>query len=215
VSPTELSSGKEIENLMKKLLALTIVVSLIGLPLWAQEEEGQKARETVQEEGEQKTREMVKEEDSREPTEEEKLLRAIRLPEAAEEARQEGVPAEDVKKVLEAARSLDLPAGETETIMVEETKAVKEKGQIDNFGSFVESKLDEGLRGRELSEAIRTEHAARGKGKGHAKAGKQGAGRAGEAAEDEADDQRGKHGKKKGKLGMKKGKEELPPEGDN
>jgi hypothetical protein len=196
---------------MKKILVLAMMVAFIGLPLRAQEEGGGKVEKAVEEQG------------SGEETEMGKLLRAIRLPEAAELARREGVPAAEVKEVLEAARSRNLPAGDTETIMVEETRAVREKGQIDDFGSFVRSKLDEGLRGRELSDAIRAEHAARGKGKGQGKADRRGSGRAGTdrleegvaEGEDAVRGQKKKAEKPKRKPEKQQAGEQPPPDGDN
>jgi len=196
---------------MKKILVLAMMVAFIGLPLRAQEEGGGKVEKAVEEQG------------SGEETEMGKLLRAIRLPEAAELARREGVPAAEVKEVLEAARSRNLPASDTETILVEETRAVREKGQIDGFGSFVRSKLDEGLRGRELSDAIRAEHAARGKGKGQGKADRRGSGRAGTdrleegvaEGEDAVRGQKKKAEKPKRKPEKQQAGEQPPPDGDN
>jgi hypothetical protein len=195
---------------MKKILVLAMMVAFIGLPLRAQEEGGGKVEKAVEEQG------------SGEETEMGKLLRAIRLPEAAELARREGVPAAEVKEVLEAARSRNLPASDTETILVEETRAVREKGQIDGFGSFVRSKLDEGLRGRELSDAIRAEHAARGKGKGQGKADRRGSGRAGTdrleegvaEGEDAVRGQKKKAEKPKRKPEKQQAGEQPPPDGD-
>jgi len=206
---------------MKKILVLAMIVAFFGPGLRAQDEGGGKVEEAVEEQG------------SGDETEIGKLLRAIRLPEAAEEARREGVPAGDVKEVLEAARRRNVPAGDTKTIMVEEIRAVKEKGQIDGFGSFVRSKLDEGLRGRELSEAIHAEHAARGMGKGKGKTdrpgGKQdrakrpdGVGAGSDRLEEgvaEGDDAvRGKEKKvekAKEKPEKKQSGEQPPPDGDN
>lgn len=189
---------------MKRLMILAIPLLFVGLPLRAQEDGG-KAREVVDEENAGQTYGEATPED-----EKERILRAIELPQAAEQAREEGVPPEQVKDVLEAARRRKLPAGETEAIMTEETKAVRDKGQIDDFGSFVKSKLDEGLRGRELSEAIRAEHAARGKGRGHDKGDKQRSGRK-QALDDDADRDAGTDaGDKRAGEGSKKGKEAKP-----
>jgi len=44
-------------------------------------------------------------------------------------------------------------------------KSAEEHGPVDNFGAFVKSKLAEGLRGRDLADAIAIEHKVRGKGK--------------------------------------------------
>ena len=87
----------------------------------------------------------------------------------SEEAREAGVPEEDVKVILEETRKRQLPPEETEEILVETTEAVKESGPVDNFGAFVQAQLDEGLRGRDLAAAIHEEHRLHGKGKGHGK----------------------------------------------
>jgi hypothetical protein len=93
------------------------------------------------------------------------LLRAIRLPEAADRIREMGVPREEVEQVLDMGRERNVPAEDMELILGEEARSVEEYGNIDNFGAFVRSQLDQGLRGRDLAEAIHREHAARGKGK--------------------------------------------------
>jgi hypothetical protein len=95
----------------------------------------------------------------------EALLRAIRLPEAADRIRGMGVPREEVEQVLDMGRERKVPADDMELILTEEARSVEEFGNIDNFGAFVRSQLDRGLRGRDLAEAIHREHAARGKGK--------------------------------------------------
>ncbi len=104
-----------------------------------------------------------------------RLLKAIQLPQTAQETRDAGVPAEDVKEVLQVIQTQNLPAAEAQTILAEETKAVRENGPVDNFGAFVQSKLAQGLRGRDLAAAIHAEHAARGKGKGHGRMKEKGA----------------------------------------
>ena len=94
------------------------------------------------------------------------ILKAIQVPQTAQAARDAGVPQEDVEAVLKEAKGKKTKAGEIQEGLDEAVKATKEHGPIDNFGTFVKSKLDEGLRGRALAEAIRKEHAARGIGKG-------------------------------------------------
>ncbi len=96
----------------------------------------------------------------------ERLLRAARLPREAQECRRKGVTDADMKETLRAAKRKGLKADETADLTSEQRKAIDEHGPVDNFGAFVQSKLDEGLRGRELAAAIRAEHAKRGKGKG-------------------------------------------------
>jgi hypothetical protein len=95
-----------------------------------------------------------------------RLLRASKLPKNAEEVREKGVPDDEMRKALKAAKDKGVPAGEMAEVTAEQSRAIDDHGPTDNFGAFVQGKLDQGLRGRELSNAIRAEHAARGKGKG-------------------------------------------------
>ncbi len=101
----------------------------------------------------------------------ERLLRAIRLPSTADEARQAGVPDEQVREALNVVRGHGIDAGDAQLVLEEEVRSVKENGPIENFGAFVRSGLDRGLRGRELASAIRAEHVAHGKGRGPGKTG--------------------------------------------
>ena len=95
----------------------------------------------------------------------EQIQGALRLPTIATDARQSGVPDDQVTGVLEQIRRRRLPAGDASRVMDEELRAVREGGPANNFGAFVQSRLDAGLRGRELAEAIRAEHARRGIGR--------------------------------------------------
>lgn len=95
----------------------------------------------------------------------EALLKAIQLPQIAEMARKAGINPEELKTILQQGKNDKIPAKDMEETLDEGIKAQKEHGPIDNFGAFVQSKLKEGLRGRELAKAIHAEHAARGKGK--------------------------------------------------
>lgn len=61
-----------------------------------------------------------------------------------------------------------VPAHEARQVIDEERVARRDHRPVDNFGAFVQSRLQAGLRGQELAAAIRAEHAARGKGKGKA-----------------------------------------------
>ena len=97
------------------------------------------------------------------------ILQAIRLPKATQEARALGVPDDDIRGILDQARRQQVPPSALTEVLEGECESIREHGPIDNFGAFVQGKLDQGLRGRDLSAAIRAEHAARGKGKGHAK----------------------------------------------
>ena len=107
----------------------------------------------------------------------ERLRRAAKLPGTAEQAREAGVPEEEVKEVLEKGKTSKVPASDMQEVLEQETRSAREHGPIDNFGTFVQQKLDEGLRGRELADAIHREHAARGKGKYRDKAHKPGKGK--------------------------------------
>jgi hypothetical protein len=99
----------------------------------------------------------------------ERLVRATELPAKAREVRAKGVPDGEMKDALRAAKSKGVKAGDMADVTGEQSKAIDQHGRIDNFGSFVRSKLDEGLRGRELAAAIHEEHARRGMGKANAK----------------------------------------------
>ena len=90
---------------------------------------------------------------------------ALRLPAIAADARQSGVPDAQVSDVLDQIRRRRLPAGDASRVLDEELRAVREGGPVDNFGAFVQTQLDAGLRGRALAEAIRAEHARRGIGR--------------------------------------------------
>lgn len=124
------------------------------------------------------------------------ILEAIKLPRAADEAREEGVPEEDVRIAIEGAFKRGVPASETKEVMSESSRTVRENGPIDNFGAFVQAQLDRGLRGRELAAAIHTEHARRGIGKGKklkSSKGEKGA-KAGEVERERAETERGRGG---------------------
>ena len=128
----------------------------------------------------------------------ERAQRAAELIQASQEARSAGIPEEEVKEVLEGARDRGLTPDETEAVLSESTAAVEESGPVDNFGAFVQARLDDGLRGKELAAAIHEEHKLHGKGKGHGK-----------------DKGKGKgHGHSHDKKEMKKNKKDRPSEGD-
>jgi hypothetical protein len=93
------------------------------------------------------------------------LLIAAELPVSAAQARNEGASNQEVRGVLDAMRTAKIPAHEARLVIDEERSARRKDGPVDNFGAFVQSKLQAGLRGRDLAAAIRAEHAARGKGK--------------------------------------------------
>ncbi|HSJ62519.1 MAG TPA: hypothetical protein VK922_01315 [Gemmatimonadaceae bacterium] len=93
-----------------------------------------------------------------------RVLAAAELPVSADEARREGAPDSVIQRVLAAMQSANVPAHEAREVLDEERAAMREHGPVDNFGAFVQAKLDAGLRGRDLAAAIRAEHQLRGKG---------------------------------------------------
>lgn len=131
------------------------------------------------------------------------LGRAIDLPAKAKAVRARGVPAREVEQALKAAKQRGLGADEAADLLDAEDEAAA-GGRIDNFGDFVQQKLDEGLRGRELAQAIREEHARRGIGGGPP----EGKGGKGKGPDGEPGPPEGKGGKGKGPDG-----EAGPPEG--
>lgn len=136
------------ENPMKKFL-LILGLALLALPILVLAQE--------------------KTESATEPSLLERVQKAAALIKTSEEAREAGIPEEDVAEVLESARDNGLSPQETEAVLTETTEVIKETGPVDNFGAFVQSKLDEGLRGKDLADAIHEEHRHHGKGKGHGK----------------------------------------------
>ena len=126
------------------------------------------------------------------------LARAIQLPTAAHQLRNEGVPDADVVAALSAAEDHGLSAAEATEVLEAEARAGTQHGRIDGFGAFVKTQLDAGKRGKELAAAIHAEHEARGmgksRGKGKGKSESQGKGK-GKADGPEAHS----HGKGKGK----------------
>ncbi len=97
-------------------------------------------------------------------------VRAIlNIPKRADEVRKAGVPDSTVQRVLDIFGEKRVPPEQQEEILTAERDAAREHGPTDNFGAFVQARLDQGLRGRELAAAIRAEHAARGKGRGNAR----------------------------------------------
>jgi hypothetical protein len=88
------------------------------------------------------------------------------LPKRTDEARRAGVPDSTVRSVLDIFRERGTAPETVEEILIVETDVVREGGPRENFGSFVQAQLQQGLRGRALSDAIRAEHARQGRGPG-------------------------------------------------
>lgn len=99
--------------------------------------------------------------------EDESWAEAIELPKEAKEMRDLGVPSDEVRAALQAARKRGMKGKEAREMMFEARLAAAENGPVNNFGAFVQARLDEGLRGKELAAAVREEHKARGVGKGN------------------------------------------------
>jgi hypothetical protein len=93
------------------------------------------------------------------------LLQAARLPTVAREARGLGVPERDLQDIFATGRARGISAGSMASLFSEENDAIRANGRIDNFGAFVQERLNSGLRGRDLAAAIHAEHAARGMGR--------------------------------------------------
>lgn len=91
-----------------------------------------------------------------------RVIAAATLPALARDLRVSGVPDKDVSDVLGVLSNRKVRPEDARVILKEEADAARQHGPVDNFGAFVQSKLDQGLRGRELAAAIRAEHAARG-----------------------------------------------------
>ena len=93
----------------------------------------------------------------------ERLAAAVALPAAARELRASGVPSGEVAVALEALGARTVPADEARGVLLTAAEAASTKGPIDNFGAFVRSQVQAGVRGRDLSAAIRNEPPRRGR----------------------------------------------------
>ena len=94
-----------------------------------------------------------------------KIRSSGKLPWLANDAREAGVPDETVKRTTNDFFRSGVSAGDASRFFDEEVRIVREGGSKENFGAFVRSQVDRGLRGRELAEAIHREQARRGMGK--------------------------------------------------
>jgi hypothetical protein len=92
---------------------------------------------------------------------------ALELPRTVDSVRKHGgIPESEMGAVIGDARRRGVPAHETRDVLVAADAAIRQNGPVDNFGAFVQGRLAAGLRGRDLANAIRAEHARRGIGKG-------------------------------------------------
>ena len=94
-----------------------------------------------------------------------RVLAAAELPVAAAQAREEGVTNLQLSDILQMIRRRGLPAEDARWVLEEEVRVVREGGPKENFGAFVQTQLDAGLRGRALADAIHEEHRRRGMGR--------------------------------------------------
>jgi hypothetical protein len=94
---------------------------------------------------------------------------ALELPRIVDSVRKRGIPESEINVVLGDVMRRGVPANETRDVLLSADSAIKRHGPVDNFGAFVQGRLQAGLRGRELARAIREEHAKRGKGRSAAR----------------------------------------------
>jgi hypothetical protein len=97
----------------------------------------------------------------------ERLRAAMQLPAIVDSVKKNsGMPEREVNEVIAEIKRRRMPASEARDVLQEANAAIRDHGPLDNFGAFVKARLDAGLRGRALAQAIRQEHARRGIGKG-------------------------------------------------
>jgi hypothetical protein len=92
----------------------------------------------------------------------ERMRRAIRLPQTTEESREAGAEESKIREILREARERAVPAGDMQEILETENDELRRGGNPENFGAVVQALKAQGLRGRELAEAIHAEQIARG-----------------------------------------------------
>lgn len=90
-----------------------------------------------------------------------RLQRALELPAQAHAARERGTPNEEVSEALDALEEENVGADESAELLRVDGEAAAEHGAHQRLGDFVEAQLEQGVRGRELAEAIRNERAQR------------------------------------------------------
>src|SRR5574339_393269 len=76
-------------------------------------------------------------------------LEASNLPVSTSEARKEGASNTDIQQVREVLQKEKVPADQAREVIDEERAARREHGPVDNFGAFVQARLQQGLRGRD------------------------------------------------------------------
>ena len=85
----------------------------------------------------------------------------LNLPRTIDAGRRAGIPGSTIDRVLDSLRRRRVPAADAEEILRREIEAVEGGERKENFGAFVNSQLTQGLRGRELADAIHAEQARR------------------------------------------------------
>ncbi|MES2644060.1 MAG: hypothetical protein V4850_31530 [Myxococcota bacterium] len=93
------------------------------------------------------------------------LVRALELPIAARAIRRAGVPHAEVLVTLDAVRLHRVRAWDLVLVFQESDVAMRTYGLVPDYGVFVLSRLDRGLTGRDLADAIHKDHRAHGHGK--------------------------------------------------
>lgn len=93
-----------------------------------------------------------------------RIIAALELPHAANDARRAGLGDDQIKVVLELGKDKKADSGDIAKALRAGAEGSKANGPIDNFGAFVQAQLSAGLHGTELAAAIRAEHEANGKG---------------------------------------------------
>lgn len=93
-----------------------------------------------------------------------RIIAALELPHAANDARRAGLGDDQIKVVLELGKDKKADSADVAKALRAGAEGSKANGPIDNFGAFVQAQLSAGLHGTELAAAIRAEHEANGKG---------------------------------------------------
>lgn len=90
------------------------------------------------------------------------LLRALDLPRVMQRAREAGIPDSSLRGVMDRMRQRGIPAEEATAAVDLEVETVERGGDRANFGAFVRTQVESGVRGRDLAAAIRAERQRRG-----------------------------------------------------
>lgn len=92
------------------------------------------------------------------------ILRSLEFPRIMQRARAAGAADSTLRNMLEIMRTRGLPAHDATAAIETEVEILEQGGNKDNFGQFVKSQVEAGLRGRELAASLRAERARRGMG---------------------------------------------------